>query len=130
MAEAAAAEAEWFASPPPPPHKEQTPKNLPTPPPPSPSQTSTNTSVPPPPPPQTLTNTSVRETSPEDTGCCIRRLTEFGLQHQKAVEEQKAKAAARRADQEKAAHVKGDNGRAKVGGGAASKKHAVRGKKC
>ena len=123
MAEAAAAEAaevEWFSSPPSLPRKEQTPKNLPTPPPPSPSQTSTNTSVLPPPPPQTSTNTSVRETSPEDTGNCIRHLTELGLQRQKAVEEQKAKAA----------HVKGDNGRAKVGGGAASKKRTVRGKKC
>lgn len=115
-AEAAAAEAEG-ATPTPPPlprRKTCTPTSLP---------------VPPPPPLQTSTNTSVREPSPEDTGRRIRRLTEFGLQRQKAVEDQKAKAAkaaARKIDREKAARAKGDSGRAKGGGGAASKKRAVR----
>ena len=68
----------------------------------------------------------------EETGRRIRRLTVFGVQREKAVEEQKAKAAkaaARKADREKAAHVKANEERVKSINGAGLKKTAVRGKK-
>jgi len=63
----------------------------------------------------------------EETGRRIRRLTVFGVQCEKAVEEQKAKAAKaadRKADREKAVNEE----RVKSIG-AGSKKIAVRGKK-
>jgi hypothetical protein len=75
---------------------------------------------------------SAMEAPAEETGRRIRRLTVFGEQREKAVEEQKAKAAkaaARKADREKAAHVKVNEERAKSANGAGSKKTAVRGKK-
>jgi hypothetical protein len=71
--------------------------------------------------------TSVMEAPVEETGRRIRRLTVFGVQREKAVEEQKAKAAKaadRKADREKAVNEE----RVKSIG-AGSKKIAVRGKK-
>jgi hypothetical protein len=67
----------------------------------------------------------------EETGRCTRRLTVFGAQREKAVVEQKAKAAKaaiRRADREKVVNVKANEERVKSIG-AGSKKIAVRGKK-
>jgi hypothetical protein len=67
----------------------------------------------------------------EETGRRTRRLTVFGAQCEKAVAEQKAKAAKaaiRRADREKVANVKANEERVKSIG-AGSKKIAVRGKK-
>jgi hypothetical protein len=67
----------------------------------------------------------------EETGRRTRRLTVFGAQREKAVAEQKAKAAKaaiRRADQEKVVNLKANEERVKSIG-AGSKKIAVRGKK-
>jgi hypothetical protein len=70
------------------------------------------------------------ETPVEESGRRIRRLTVFGLQREKAVEEQKAKAAkaaSRKADREKAA--KANEKRSKSINDAGLKKSAVQGKK-
>lgn len=81
--------------------------------------------------------TSAMEAPVEETGRRIRRLTVFGLQREKAVEEQKAKAmkaASRKADREKVVRLKADKERSKGINSkgindAGSKKSAVRGKK-